>query len=118
MAAADVLVLPSYREGFGSVIIEAAACEVPAIAYRIDGVVDAVEDGKTGVLVPVGDVWELKRAITTLAESPDIVRNMGASARQRVSEYFASETLSSYLLEFYKKHTKSRDKHNSNNGFL
>ena len=54
MAAADVLILPSYREGFGLVIAEAASCGIPAIAYRINGVVDAIEEGVTGFLVDLG----------------------------------------------------------------
>ena len=50
MAAADVFCLPSYREGFGSVVIEAAAAGLPAIGSRIYGIIDAIEDGVTGLL--------------------------------------------------------------------
>ncbi len=56
MASADVLVLPSYREGFGSVVIEAAACAVPTVGYRIDGLIDAVVEDRTGVLVEIRNV--------------------------------------------------------------
>ena len=66
MTAADIFCLPSYREGFGMTIIEAAACGVPAVASRIYGVTDAVVDGKTGLLFPAGDVISLTRTLLKL----------------------------------------------------
>ncbi len=50
MAGADIFILPSHREGFGSTVIEAAATGIPAIASRIYGLTDAVQDGETGYL--------------------------------------------------------------------
>lgn len=62
-AAMDVLLLPSYREGFGNVIIEAAACGTPAIVSNIPGPIDAVEDGKTAIVVTVRDAETLAKAM-------------------------------------------------------
>lgn len=62
-SAIDVLLLPSYREGFGNVIIEAAAMGTPAIISNIPGPIDAVDPGKTALVVPVKNVSELKKAM-------------------------------------------------------
>lgn len=88
VAAADLLCLPSYREGFGMVIIEAAAAGVPAIGTRIYGVADALIDGETGILVPVGDVRELATQLCRLADDKRLREGMGRAARIRVEQDF------------------------------
>jgi glycosyltransferase involved in cell wall biosynthesis len=103
MASADILLLPSYREGFGSVIIEAAACEVPAIAYRIDGVVDAIEDGRTGILVDVGDVRLFACAMKRLAIDESFRARLGRQARFRAQQQFNSELVAAAGIDFYRK---------------
>lgn len=103
MAAADVFCLPSYREGFGSVIIEAAACGVPAIASRIYGVTDAVVDGMTGILYAPGNVDALTAAMARLAADPQLRRTLGEAARARALADFPMTTLTSALLGFYAK---------------
>lgn len=101
MAAADVLVLPSYREGFGSVIIEAASCGIPVIATRIDGIIDAVADDVTGILVPPGDISALRNGMAALAADPAIGRGMGAAARQRVLQQFTAKAVTGAWLQYY-----------------
>ena len=101
MSAADVLLLPSYREGFGSVIIEAAACQVPTIAYRIDGVIDAVVDDKTGLLVELGNVEELERQMEKLLNDLDLRRSIGQAAGERARRDFSSGIVTGVWLNFY-----------------
>lgn len=101
MAAADIFALASYREGFGQVIIEAAACSVPTIASRIYGVTDAVEDGSTGLLFEMANVGELTMHLQTLIDNPDMRRRMGESARARVVDKFNSQEVIRQQLAFY-----------------
>ena len=101
LAISDVLCLPSYREGFGSIVIDAAALGVPTIGSNIPGLVDSVEDGQTGVLFPAGDVAALIRAMSDLLENRDKHEKMRVSARARVLRYFSADVLYQELRAFY-----------------
>jgi glycosyltransferase involved in cell wall biosynthesis len=103
MMSADVFIFPSFREGFGSVIIEAASCCIPSIAYRIDGVVDAMEDGVTGELIDLHDVKALSESMFSFADNPMKRTEMGKNARARVVKYFQSEEITKAWLDQYKK---------------
>lgn len=101
MAAADIFCLPSYREGFGQVIIEAAACNVPTVASRIYGIIDAVEDGKTGLLFTAGDVVGLKQSLLKLIDEPYLRQEMGKAAQARALDLFPSHKITEGMLELY-----------------
>jgi glycosyltransferase involved in cell wall biosynthesis len=103
MAAADVFCLPSYREGFGSVVIEAAAMGVPAVVSRVVGLVDAVVDGVTGLLVPAKEVDALRGALMKMLSSPEIRHRMGRAARERAADDFDSRIINPLVVEEYKK---------------
>ncbi len=103
MAAADVFCLPSYREGFGMVIIEAAAAGIPAIASRIYGVTDAVEEGVTGLLHRPGDAAEMTREMAALADDAARRQSMGSAARERALRLFSREAVTEAWLRFYGK---------------
>lgn len=103
IAAADVFCLPSYREGFGSVLIEAAAAQVPSIASRIYGITDAVEDGKTGILHEVRAIHEIVDAMILLANDRELRLKMGKSARERAIAKFSEEIITNECLKFYKE---------------
>ncbi len=89
----DLFVFPSYREGFGNVLLEAGAAGVPVVAFRATGVVDAVLDGVTGTLVPIGDVEALVEASLIYLNDPDLGRQHGQAGRERVLRDFRRETV-------------------------
>ncbi|WP_150288000.1 glycosyltransferase [Rhabdaerophilum calidifontis] len=93
LAAADLAVLPTHQEGFSNALVEGMAAGIPTIATAVGGNLDAVEDGVSGLLVPVADPAALGRAILALAASPDDARRLGAAARARVSERFGEAAM-------------------------
>jgi glycosyltransferase involved in cell wall biosynthesis len=103
MAAADLLVLPSYREGFGTVIIEASACQLPIIAYKTEGVVDAVLDGNSGVLVSKYDVELLSQEMIRLASNDELRYQMGLNGLEFVRHNYSSDLVSAAWVQFYKR---------------
>jgi len=84
----DLLVLPSYREGFPNVVLEAAAMEVPTVATTVTGCVDAVKDRETGALVPPRNSLALAQALETYLENDDLLSKHGRAARERVLRDF------------------------------
>ena len=107
MAIADLLCLPSYREGFGTVVIEAAAMGLPTVGTCIYGLSDAVVDGETGLLVPVGDSVSLANSIRTLVDDEDLLMTMANSARSRAQTSFDSNLYSSLLIDEYSRFVES-----------
>ncbi len=101
MTAADIFCLPSYREGFGQVVIEAAACCVPTVATKIYGITDAVEDGKTGLLYPAGDVDGLTKALLKLISDVELRKQMGLAARMRAIELFSAQKITAEMHNYY-----------------
>lgn len=102
MAMADVLCLPSYREGFGTVIIEASACGTPSIGSRIYGLSDAIEDGKSGYLFPVGSIDGLADKMFYGIENPEILQQASEYGMKRAKEKFSDELSSGLLVDYYK----------------
>lgn len=91
LAAADVLVLPSYREGMPNVVLEAMAAARPAIATRVGGIPELIEHGSSGLLYEAGDVSSLAACLAELAAHPERVATMGTEARRRVLQYHSVE---------------------------
>jgi glycosyltransferase involved in cell wall biosynthesis len=103
MAAADIFCLPSYREGFGSSVLEAAAAGVPSVASRIYGLSDAVEDNVTGILVESHDASGLAQALTRLLSEPRLTGRMGEAARARALNQFSASRVVDGLYAFYRR---------------
>jgi len=102
MASADVLCLPSYREGFGNVVIEAGAAGLPVIATSIYGVTDAVEEGVTGVLYEPGNTDALAEWMERFAENREMRRRMGENGRVRAQRDFAMDSVTAALIDYYR----------------
>jgi len=100
-AAMDILALPTYREGFPVAPLEGAAMQLPVVATRVDGCVEAVVDGVTGFLVPPRDSLALARAIERLLRNPGLRRKMGQAARKRVLRHFQPERICELLVKEY-----------------
>jgi len=99
--ALDLLVLPTYREGFPASLLEASAMELPVIATRIPGCIDAVRDGETGLLVPVRDAEALTAAIRVYLDDPLLRRQHGIHGRRRALSDFDPEKLRQALFQEY-----------------
>ena len=88
LSQASIVVLPSYREGFPKVLIEAAACGRAVITTDVAGCRDAIYNGVTGVLVPAKDANSLAAAIFDLVASPEKCKQMGLEGRKMAEERF------------------------------
>jgi glycosyltransferase involved in cell wall biosynthesis len=102
MTAADLFCMPSYREGFGTAVIEAAACGIPSIGTNIYGLVDAVVDGKTGIIIEPKDYLALTSSIKMLIENEKLRKTMGKAARLRAHESFSNDFFTKEIIELYK----------------
>ena len=110
MTASDVFCLPSYREGFGNVVIEAGACEIPTIGSNIYGLKDAIADGVTGILVEKKSVNELEEAMELLLNNQDLKKTMGKEAYKYSSEMFSQDIITEELFKLYESLLKEEKK--------
>lgn len=113
LAASDVLCLPSYKEGFGSVVIDAAALGIPTLGSRIPGLVDSIEDGETGILFTAGDIEALVSVMLDVIENKIKLARMRLSARERTHKYFSADLMYQELICFYRElvNAKIRSNH-------
>lgn len=107
-ARMDALAFPSFREGFPNVPAEAGSAEVPVAGFRSTGVVDVIDDGKTGTLVKPGDVGGLARALVAYLRSPELARAHGRAARARVEAKWERHAVWRAWLEAYRTRLEAR----------
>jgi glycosyltransferase involved in cell wall biosynthesis len=101
LRAIDALVLPSFYEGMPLAILAAMALGVPVIASRVNGVPEAIEDRRTGLLVPAGDVEGLAAALARANADPHMLSSMGTAARH-ASRRFGVETMVDAVERLYR----------------
>ena len=97
----DIFVHPSRWEGFGLVFLEAMAAEVPIIATRTGAIPEIIEDGETGLLVPVDDGDALSDALSLLLANPPLRKQMGLAGRRRLDEHFSVQKMVERTAQIY-----------------
>jgi glycosyltransferase involved in cell wall biosynthesis len=101
LSAAQIVVLPSYREGLPKVLLEAAACGRPVVTTNVPGCRDAIEPGVTGVLVPVQDALALAQAMNELILDPVRCERMGTAGRALAEQAFDVRQVIAAHLQIY-----------------
>jgi L-malate glycosyltransferase len=103
LEAVDAVALPSYAETLGLSLAEAMAMSKPVVAYDVGGIPEVVEDGRTGFLVPAGDIDGLAEKLDAICCDPDLARQLGQRARERVEECFDIERMVDGVEEVYRE---------------
>lgn len=89
----DVFVLPSLKEGFPMVLLEAMAASIPVIATDVGGNKELVLNGETGLVIPPNNANALQEAIMKLHDFPDLAKTMGKNGERRVQEGFTFDMM-------------------------
>ena len=110
MAAADVFCLPSHREGFGLVLIEAGAVGLPVVASRIYGITDAVLEGETGLLHQAGNVADLVEKLHLLISTPALRHTLGEAGRRRAQTEFGADRVTGEMAGFLRRMFEERNR--------
>jgi 1,4-alpha-glucan branching enzyme len=97
------LVLPSFHETQGIVLLEAEACGKPVLASNIGGVTEIVQHGENGFLFNPNDIDSIADAINTLFEMPEQARLMGERGRELVEKHYPWNKIAEQTLAFYEK---------------
>jgi glycosyltransferase involved in cell wall biosynthesis len=104
---ASIVAVPSRREGYGLVAREAMAHGRPVVASAVGGLLEAIEDGVNGVLVPPLDVAALRRALEELLANPEQRARLGTAARAYAADHFSREAEVDALLAVYAEAARS-----------
>lgn len=97
----DILVFPSYREGFPNAPLEAAAAGIPTIGFDTTGVRDAIRHGRTGLVVPLGSIDALSSAMIDLATNPAMRQQLGENAKAVAETEFRPQDVWQRWVDFY-----------------
>lgn len=103
LAASDSLVLPSYREGFPNVLLQAGAMGLPSIVTDVNGSNEIIADGRNGTIIPKQDTEALLRAMRDMVGSPEKTAKMAKQARPMIAARFAQQDVWRAILEMYKR---------------
>ncbi|MBV8782102.1 MAG: glycosyltransferase family 4 protein [Phycisphaerae bacterium] len=102
ITAMDIVVHPSRREGLARALPQASLCGKPVVTYNIDGAIEAVHDGVTGIIVPPFDRAQLSNALARLLENPTLRREMGEAGQEFVRQRFDAQVMVDALEKVYR----------------
>ena len=108
----DIFVLPTHREGLGAAILEASAMEIPVIVSNTGGCPEAVDDNRTGILVPVKDVISLTKAMRYLLENREVRLKMGKAGRKKILAEYRKDIVLKRMNDNYERLIENNLKEN------
>ncbi|MGN7706302.1 glycosyltransferase family 4 protein [Chryseobacterium sp. 22543] len=108
-AISDVLVFPSYREGFPNVVMQAGAMELPSIVSDINGCNEIIVENENGVIVPVKDSESLSEEMEKMISDKDYYQTLKKNARPMIEDRFEQSVIWNAILSEYKKLIKERE---------
>ena len=97
---ADILCLPSYREGFGTVVIEAASCGIPSLCSNIYGLRDSIIENKTGFFHKAGSTDDIKNKMLYIIKNKKLVKKYGISAKKKVLKDYEQSLITRKFMKF------------------
>jgi len=100
---ADLLLMPSQMESFGLAALEAMSCSVPAIATRVGGVPELIDNGVNGLLFEIGDVEAMASSAVALLKDPMRLKEMSQAARRTAEERFSTDRIIPLYEEYYRR---------------
>jgi N-acetyl-alpha-D-glucosaminyl L-malate synthase BshA len=103
LPVADLMVMPSEMESFGLAALESMACRVPAIATRVGGVPELIDDGVNGLLFEIGNVDGMAAAAAALLRSPERLEAMRGAARKKAQDEFCAYTIIGNYEAYYRR---------------
>jgi glycosyltransferase involved in cell wall biosynthesis len=103
LAASDIFVLSSRKEGHPYVMLEAMASNCAVVAFNCAGVEETIEEGDSGFIVPIGDINTMAERLLLLIDSVDLRQTLAKSAKQRIEAFFTAEKTATELMTVYEK---------------